>query len=404
MFSYMALDHNLNKDQRLLRAAVHEFAEGVIRPAAAAIQELSYAEVIAKDSVWWEAKRKMREMGYHLTSLPKSIGGFEAAPVEWNIIYEELGWGSPGMAISNMTDAAMATTVLMFHPDNKRLMDEFVTPFVEDRDARMIACAGITEPDCGSDAIFAPSLMFRTKAVPDGNEWVINGEKSSWVSASPVASHCMTFLVVHDAKGPVGGGIAIVPMDSPGVEVGTPTELLGSKDFPQAEITFSDVRIPRDYLVVGPEIYGSVLNPFFNVANLCVGTVFAGLARGAFEEALSYAKARVQGGRPIAEHQIIRHKLFSMFTKVEAARAFIRAATEYCLSTLPAPVEYSAAAKIYGTKVALDVASEALQIHGAYGLTKEALVRRLFQDARGGPIGDGVNEVLGINRAEYLWS
>jgi alkylation response protein AidB-like acyl-CoA dehydrogenase len=111
----------------------------------------------------------------------------------------------------------------------------------------------------------------------------------------------------------------------------------------------------------------------------------------------------VQGGRPIINHQIIKAKLFDMFTKIEASRALSRASAKYCLAaTGKTPVEYSAAAKIFCSQVAFDVASEAVQIHGAYGLTKECLVGKLFRDARSFLIADGCNEVLSLKRSDNL--
>ena len=175
--------------------------------------------------------------------------------------------------------------------------------------------------------------------------------------------------------------------------------LIGSHDFPQCELFFEEVRIPGDYLLIGPEIYESAIDNFLNLGGLSVAVVFTGLARAAFEEALTYAQQRVQGGKLLAEHQIIQSKLFEMFVKVEAARALSRAAFTYCMTTPnPIPVEYSTAAKVYCTQVAYEVAHEAVQIHGAYGLSPEFLVSKLFRDARGAIIGDGCNEVLGLKR------
>jgi alkylation response protein AidB-like acyl-CoA dehydrogenase len=408
---YLELDQNLTEKQKVLKQTAHEFAKGVIRPAALAVDQMaSPEEIMKKDSVWWEARKKTRQMGYHLAGLPKALGGFELGPLELHILLEELGWGSPGFALSTLLDSLPATLVLMYQPENKRLIDEIVIPFVKDLDAKITPCTALTEPDHGSDVFFCfrknfhdPRLAFNTRAVLQGDEWVVNGQKAGWISDGPVATHAMTSVTVCNSNGMEGGGFAIVPLDLPGVTRGKPTSLLGSHEFPQCELFFNDVRIPRDYMLVGPDLFEKAIDKLLSMAGVTVATAFLGLARAAFEEALEYSKHRIQGGKPIADHQIMKSKLFDMFTKIEAARAFSRSAMKYCLTAIdPIPVEYGAAAKIFCTQVAFEVAHEAVQIHGAYGLAKESLAGKLFRDARCGLIGDGCNEVLGVRGAQYI--
>jgi len=405
---YSELDRSLTDEQRLLKKEAHKFAEEVIRPAAIEVDQMTNPEdIIKKDSIWWEVRKKARQADYHLFSIPKALGGFEADPVEFHILAEEFGWGSPGLALSLLTDAFPAMVVLMYHPQNEQLINEIVLPFVKDVDAERVTCAGIAEPDHGSDAVLCftrhfsdPSLAFNTSASLQGDEWVINGQKAAWVSNGPAATISVSPLTVCEGKQTVGGEIALIPLDAPGVSRGTPISLLGSRDFPQCEIFFDNVRIPKDYMLIGPDQYETAMDQFLNMAGLTVGVVFTGLARAAFEEALEYSKQRVQGGKPIAQHQAVQMKLFDMFTKVEAARAYSRAAAKYCMTaTNRIPIEYSTAVKVYCTQVAFEVAHEAVQIHGACGLSNDYLVEKLYRDARVSLIGDGCNEVLKIKRA-----
>jgi len=226
----------------------------------------------------------------------------------------------------------------------------------------------------------------------------------AWISNAPVATRALTWLSVCDSDRQVlGGGIAIIPLDSPGVSKGGNTVLLGSRDFPQCDLFFDDVHIPADYLLVGPQVYQAAADNFLNLGGVSVGIVFLGLARAAFEEALTYARNRIQGGKALVEHQAIQLKLFDMFTKVETARALSRQAIRFC--TLPhkrIPIEYSTAVKIHCTNVAYEVAHEAVQIHGAAGLSTGTLVEKLFRDARGGLIGDGCNDALSLKRSHDL--
>jgi alkylation response protein AidB-like acyl-CoA dehydrogenase len=408
---YHELDKGLTVKQRLLKETAHEFAKGVIRPAGVAADQMNNPEEYIKgDSIWWEARKKMRQMKYHLAGFPKSLGGFEAGPLDLHILLEEFAWGSLGLGLSIFLDSFPAMMVLTYKPEDKTLIDDIVMPFVNDLDAKITACTGIAEPNHSSDALFCfrqrfhdPKLAFETKAVLQGDKWVINGQKAAWVSNGPVATHTMTFLTVYQSEGIVGGGIALIPMDSPGVTRGKPMVMLGSRDFPQCEIFLRDVRIPRNYMLVGPDLFETAIDRLLCMAGVSVGAATTGLARAAFEEALEYSKHRVQGGKPIVEHQITALKLFDMFTNVEAARAFSRAAMEYCLTTADSvPREYGAATKVFCTQVAYKVACEALQIHGAYGLAKESLVGKLFRDARGQLVGDGCNEVLGLKGASCI--
>lgn len=405
---YIELDQTLSQEQNILKEAAHKFAKEVIRPTAIAVDRMtSPEEIVRQDSIWWRAKRKARELGYHLAAFPQAVGGLEFGPLEQHIVLEEFGWGSPGFALSIFTDAFPAMVALLYHPENRRLRDEIVMPFLADTEAKIVSCAAIAEPAHGSDAILCftrhcqnPKMAFNTRAVRKGDEWVVTGQKAAWVSNAPAATHAITWVSVCDSSGVQGGGLAIVPLAAPGVTRGKPISLLGSRDFPQCEIVFDEVRIPGDYLVIGPALYEAAVDQFLNMAGLAVGAVFTGLARAAFEKALEYAQQRVQGGTPIAEHQIIKAKLFDMFTKVEAARAYSRAAMKYCLvPRQPVPVEYSAAVKVYCTQVAFEVAHEAVQIHGAYGLSNDFLVEKLFRDARVSLVGDGCNEALSLKRA-----
>jgi alkylation response protein AidB-like acyl-CoA dehydrogenase len=133
-----------------------------------------------------------------------------------------------------------------------------------------------------------------------------------------------------------------------------------------------------------------------------MGSTFTGLARAAFEEALTYTKGRIQGGQAICEHQAVQLKLTDMFRKVEASRQLSRAAQVYNLTTSPPATQYSMASKVFCTSSAFQVASDALQLHGGYGLSKEMLVEKLFRDARASLIEDGTNDVMSLGAARKI--
>jgi alkylation response protein AidB-like acyl-CoA dehydrogenase len=199
-----------------------------------------------------------------------------------------------------------------------------------------------------------------------------------------------------------GSGVAIIPLNLPGVSRGKPLNKLGQRALNQGEIFFDNVRIPEHYMIVQSAGYPFILDNILAGANAGMSALFTGVARAAFEEALAYCKERVQGGKPIAEHQLVQKKLFDMFIKVESARCLSRAALTYNATTSPPATQYSIAAKVYCTEAAFEVASDAIQLLGGYGLAKDLPVEKLFRDARASMIEDGTNEVLSLAGARKL--
>jgi len=153
--------------------------------------------------------------------------------------------------------------------------------------------------------------------------------------------------------------------------------------------------------MVGKELYATAVEHVLTMANAAMGTIFVGLARAALEHALVYARERVQGGRPIFEHQSVRARLFRMFSQVEAARALARRVLIHN-SVQPPLLQYSIASKVFCTNTAFEVASAALQIFGGNGLTREYPVEKLLRDARASMIEDGCNELLSLVGAAKL--
>jgi alkylation response protein AidB-like acyl-CoA dehydrogenase len=198
------------------------------------------------------------------------------------------------------------------------------------------------------------------------------------------------------------GGVALVPLDLPGVSRGTPLDKLGQRALNQGEIFFDDVRIPAEYMIIGADAYQMVVEMVLTMANAHMGVTFVGLARAALEHALAYAHERVQGGVPIAQHQAVKMKLFHMFQQTEAARALARRVFIYNATQQPPLLEYSIASKTFCTQAAFDVAHTAVQVFGGNGLSREYPVEKLLRDARASLIEDGCNDMLGLVAADKL--
>ena len=401
MTTYLELNKELTFDESNVKEQVHRFGVEYLRPAAAELDQLPPEEVIASGSVLWEVFRKAYELGFHTRGLPASLGGADMSPLGGHIFAEEMGWASADLAIS----LGVAPFPFSFAAMSGRasVLEESVKPFAEDKEARYIGCWGITEPQHGSDSLLVsgeqftnPETAFDLFAREDGDEYVLNGQKSAWVSNGTIATHALMFLGVDRTRGSAGSSVALVPLDRPGVTRGKPLDKLGQRALNQGEIFLEDVRIPKDYMLVATEAYPFTIETVLAGANAGMGAVFTGVARAAFEEGLSYARDRKQGGKAICEHQAVQLKLMDMFIRVEAARQLSHAAMSYNSQTMPPALQYSVASKVFCTEAAFTVSSDALQLHGGMGLVKGMLVEKLFRDARAAMIEDGTNEVLSL--------
>lgn len=408
MGTYLDLNVNLSEEQKVLREGVHKFAASVLRPASRALDRLADpAQVIASDSPLWDVLRRAYALGYHTLGIPQALGGLGLSGLDEHLVLEEMGWGSADFAIA--LAAGGFPYQMVAATGNQELIEEFVKPFVADRDARYIGCWAITEPDHGSDTLMPgteffhdPRISGQVVAALDGDHYVIRGQKSAWVSNGTIASHALTFLTIEPSKGMAGGGVAIVPLDLPGVSRGKPLDKLGQRALNQGELFFDEVRIPRRYMLVDSGAYEMTLDATLAFANAAMSAIFTGVARAAFEEALAYSKERVQGGKRICEHQLVQKHLFGMFRAVEACRAFSRAAMIYNTQVLPPQTHYSIAAKTFCTEAAFEVASTALQIFGGNGLSREYAIEKILRDARASLIEDGCNDILELTGAPLL--
>lgn len=396
------IDVGLSEEERAIRDMTHKFAEEVMRPAGLELDRLADpSDVIARDSVLWNVFDRYRELGIGVLE----GGGGEVDPIASArvryMVNEQLGWGDAGLAIS--LGVSGFPTLFAGMSGKPELVERFASP-----ESKEIGCWAITEPDHGSDTLAFgetkvpdESLRANCTATLDGDEYVIRGQKAAWVSNGSIATVATLFCTIDPSRGFKGGGVALVPLDLPGVSRGKPLDKLGQRALNQGEIFFDDVRIPADYMVVGADAYSGIVEMVLATANAAMGTIFVGLAAAAFEHALAYSKERIQGGVPIFEHQNVKAKLFRMFSRVEASRSLARRVMLYN-STQPPLLQYSIASKTYCTQTAFEVASDALQIFGGNGLTREYPIEKLLRDARASMIEDGCNDILSLVGAEKL--
>ncbi len=391
-----------------LKSSVHRFAQEVLRPAAVALDRMAKPEdVIAAGSPLYDVFRVAYELGYHTCNLPQEIGGSGLQGVARHIMLEEMGWGSAGLAISLAVASFPFSSAAL--SGSHRLLEEFVKPFVADQQGALIGCWAISEPEHGSDALSVGTPEFHDRRISgqvtaraEGDEYVINGQKAACVSNGTIATHALTYLTLDRSIGMSGGGMALIPLDLPGVVRGKPLDKLGQRELNQGEIFFDGVRIPEQFMLVGPAMYEAVLARTLAAATCAMAAIFTGTARAAFEQALAYSRQRVQGGKAICEHQLVQRRLFDMFTKIEASRALSRTTMIGNHGGTSSSLENAIAARTFCTEAAFEVAHDALQIFGANGLSKEYGIEKLFRDTRTSLIEDGTNDVLGLIATQQI--
>jgi alkylation response protein AidB-like acyl-CoA dehydrogenase len=232
--------------------------------------------------------------------------------------------------------------------------------------------------------------------VKRGADWIINGQKAAWVSNGPVATNIMLSVNLVPEMGMAGGGACLLDLNQPGVSRGKPLDKLGQRELPQGEIFFDNVVCPGDQMIIDQTAYEVVGEMTLANANMGMGAFFTGLAQACYDLVLQYTRERVQGGRRLCEHAWIQSRLFDMFSMVEVCRAFSRSVMVYNTKTFPPSPHHSIASKVYSTNCAFKVATEAVQIFGGLGLSKELPIEKLFRDARAGLIEDGTNDTLSI--------
>jgi alkylation response protein AidB-like acyl-CoA dehydrogenase len=405
--SYTELNLEMSDEHMALKENAHKFAVEVLRPAAIKLDTMTPEQVIAKDSIYWDCMKKMYANGYHTILIPDEYGGLGLDPLGIHIVFEEISYGSVGFAISIGVACFSAFYGSLIADDP--IINKFILPYVNCKDASIMSCWAITEPDHGSDILTPytetfhnPKIIQQVRATKKGNKYLLNGQKAAWVSNGPIATQAALFVSIDPSQGMSGGGICLVDLTQPGVSRGRPLNKMGQRELPQGEIFFDNAEVPAEDMVIDNESYEMFTDITLATANAGMGAFFTGVAQSAYDLALAYSKERIQGGKRLCDHTTVQNKLFDMFSKVELSRAYSRAALIYNLSTTPPKTQYSIAAKVFATKSAFEVASDALQIFGGNGLSKEYPIEKIFRDARAGLIEDGSNDTLALAAANLI--
>lgn len=396
---------DLTEEERAIQENVHRFAAEVMRPIGEQLDKMTPEAVIAADSPLWDFYRQLQASGLLDLEMLSSLSNHEKSRI-MPIIFEGMGWGDAGLTIAVLV--ASFPGFIAYASGRQELIDKF---------GGLRGCLAATQPDRGSDLVDvnateiypgAQQSRGNLHARIDGDEVVLNGQTAAWVSAGPVAECAVLWCGCDYGEGlftEAGGQNMIsmlVPFDLNGVSKGKPLDKLGQRSLPQGEIYFDDVRVPVSYVLEEKEKAAASFFGDITFANMEMGVTFSGLARAAYEMALAYAHERKQGGVPIIQHQSVRLRLFGILQKVEACQALSQRIFNYNFSEKGPHLAASITSKTFVTQTAFDVASEALQIFGGNGLTKEYPIEKLLRDARAAMIEDGENNVLGMKAMSFL--
>lgn len=368
------MDFAFTEEQRMLRRMVREFAEREIAPRA--------EEIDATDTFPHDLFRRMGEVGLLGLPFPSEYGGSEADYHGMVIALEEVARVSGSMAITLDAHTSLCCEPI-FHFGTDEQKQKYLPGLLR---GEKIGAFGLTEPQAGSDA-----GATQTRAVRDGDEWVVNGQKI-YITNGSIADVVVFTAKTDPEKGSHGISAFIVESGTPGFNPGRNEKKMGLKGSVTSELFFEDCRIPAENLL-GIENKG--FHQFLatlDAGRVAIAAMAVGLAQGAFERSIDYAKSREQFGRPIAKFQAIRWMIADMATELEAARLMVHRAAWVKQRGEPYTQE-AAMAKLLATDMAERVCHKAIQIHGGYGYVREYEVERMYRDQRLCQIGEGTNEI-----------
>jgi alkylation response protein AidB-like acyl-CoA dehydrogenase len=362
------------EEHRMLRRMVREFAEREIAPRA--------EEMDKTDEFSWEIFHRMGEMGLYGLPFPEEYGGSDAGYTNQIIALEEVARVSGAMAITLDAQTSLCSEPIYLF-GNEEQKKKYLTPLARGEKA---GCFGLTEPQAGSDA-----GATRTRAVRDGDEWVINGQKI-FITNGSIADVIVITAMTDPEKGTRGISSFIVEKETPGYQPGRDEDKMGLRGSVTSELFFEDCRIPAENLL-GKENEGfKQFMITLDAGRVAIAAMALGLAQGAFEKAVAYAQEREQFNRPIAKFQAIQWMIADMATEIEAARLMVQRAA-WLREQGARFTKEAAMAKLFATEVSERACHHAIQIHGGYGYVREYEVERMYRDQRLCSIGEGTNEI-----------
>lgn len=367
----------------LFRQKVRKFAEEEVKPIAFMLDQ--------NNEFPTEAIKKMGEMEMMGIPYPKEYGGAGLDVMSYAIAVEELSRVDGGTGVILSAHVSLGSYPIFAYGTEEQ-KQKYLVPLAK---GEKIGAFGLTEPNAGSDAGGT-----ETTAVLDGDYYILNGGKI-FITNAPKADIFVVFAVTTPGIGTKGISAFIVERGWDGFEVGEHYDKMGIRSSATAELTFSDVKIPKENLL-GKEGMGfKIAMATLDGGRIGIASQALGIAQGAYENALAYSKERIQFGKPICQQQSIAFKLADMATKLRCARMLIYSAAELKENHEPYAME-AAMAKMYASDIALEVCNDALQIFGGSGFLKGMEVERAYRDAKITTIYEGTNEIQRVVIASHI--
>jgi short/branched chain acyl-CoA dehydrogenase len=378
------MEFEFSPEQRQVRDLVREFATQEIAPGAG---ERDENEELPLDIV-----KKLGQLGICGVPIPEAYGGLGGDAVTWALVIEELGRADPSVAVTVSVATGLAGGMIArYGTDAQR--QRWLPPIAA---GEMLAGFGLTEPGSGSDA-----AALRTKAGSDGGDWVIDGSKSFITNSGTPITGFVIVACRTDEGGTNGVSTIIVPAETPGFSVGRPYKKLGWRSSDTHELSFEGCRVPEDHLL-GERGKGlAQCLAALDDGRISIAALSVGLAQGCLDASVAYAKDREAFGRPIGAYEAIAFKIADMRATIDAARLLTYRAAWLKDQGRPYTTE-AAIAKLRASETAVDVAREAIQVHGGYGFTEEFPLARAYRDAKVLEIGEGTSEILRLVIARDL--
>lgn len=378
-----AAGFSLTDEQLAVKKMVRDFAESEIAPH---VMKWDEAQIYPRDVI-----RKLGELGMMGVIFPEEYGGAGLSYVDYVNVVEELSRVDGSVGISVAAHNSLCTNhIYLFGTDE--LKRRWVVPLAE---GRLIGAWGLTEAGAGSDA-----KGTKTTAVLDGDEWVLSGSKN-FITHGSVGDVAVLMAVTDRSRGTHGISAFVVDLHQKGIHAGKKENKLGLRASDTATLVMEECRIPKENLLGSPGEGFVQAMTVLDGGRISIAALALGMAQGAFECALDYAKHREQFGKPICEFQSIQNYLADMATEIDAAR-LLTWRSAWMKDRGMKTTKESAMAKLFASEVSVRVANLAVQIHGGYGYTKDFRAEKYYRDVKLCTIGEGTSEIQRMVIARQL--
>ena len=374
--------YQLSEEQQLLRQAVRQLADAKIAPRAAEIDETAEFP--------YDVLEALVRNGFHAVHIAEEYGGMGADAISACIVIEEIARACASSSLIPAVNKLGSQPIIL--SGSAELKKHVLSDIAA---GEMISYA-LSEREAGSDA-----AAMRTRAVLDGDHWVLNGTKC-WITNAGVSTYYTVMAVTDPEKGANGISAFVVRKDDPGFSVGAKERKLGIKGSPTCEIYFENCTIPADRIIGEPGTGFKTALRTLDHTRLAIGAQALGIAQGALDASIAYLKQRHQFGRRLADFQGLQFMVADMAMRIEAARQLVYAAAARAERDEPNLTFTSSAAKVFASDTAMSVTTDAVQLFGGYGYTRDFPVERMMRDAKITQIYEGTNQINRMVMARNL--